>query len=260
MNRYFFAAGIFVICVSAIAVDLSAEMFERRYLSWKESVKSTAWLKSTARGYVDNLEFQAIVDLGPSALPHIVAKMESDAAGNVLWHAIRRIAKVRIREKYDAATNSLLFPDYPELKKGENVYLHWWRVGRFQTETRFRELYVRWCELDGEKSHDDAGKVYRQIVNLGLPVLPYLVDVVEGHPEFIPAVSELSNGALPKNAKPEECMSWWRRNKERYTLPPAEDVLSQSSVADAKKSAVSPSHACGVTTNASERCGRESCE
>ena len=222
MNRHCFVASILLMCAPAIAMDSPAEIFERRYLAWKESVNPNAYLQSTARGRVDNLEFQAIVDLGPSALPHIVAKMESDATGDVLWHAIRRIAKVRIREKYDASTNSMHFPDYPELKKGVNVYLHWWRVGRFQTGARFKELYVRWCGLDGEKKHDDAGKVYRQIVNLGIPVLPYLVGVVDEHPEFVVAVAELSGGDLPKNAKPEECKAWWEKNKERYTLPPAE--------------------------------------
>ena len=264
MNRYFFAAGIFVICVPTIAADLSAEMFERRYLAWKESVKPTAWLKSTARGYVDNLEFQAIVDLGPSALPHIVAKMESDAAGNVLWHAIRKIAKVQIREKYDAATNRLLFPDYPELKNGDNVYLHWWRKGRFQTSTRFEKLYAEWKTLRKEKKNDDAGRVYRQIVNLGLPVLPCLVGVVTEHSEFIAAVSELTDGALPKTANPEECREWWAKNKVRFALPPltpAEENSDQSANVGDSKSVEPPSRvANGAATNATVRCEFESCK
>ena len=66
----------------------------------------------------------------------------------------------------------------------------------------------------------EADRVYRQIVNLGLPVLPCLVDVVDEHAEFIAAVSELTDGALPKNAKPDECKAWWEENKERFTLPP----------------------------------------
>ena len=48
--------------------------------------------------------------------------------------------------------------------------------------------------------------------------------------EFAPAVSELSDGALPRTAKPEERIRRWKKDKERYTLPPAEDGLQNKAL------------------------------
>lgn len=219
MNNLLLTTNFMLIAVSAAAMDRSAVIFESRYQAWKESARPAALLQSTARGRVDTPEFQAIVDLGPLALPHIAAKMESDATADILWHAIRRIAKVKICEKYDAATNSILFPDYPDLERGGNVYLHWWRVGRFRVGSKFPELYEKWKTLVGEHKDSEAVDVYRRIVHLGLPVLPYLVDVVHEHSEFVAAVSELSGGSLRADATADECRAWWEKNKDRFTLP-----------------------------------------
>lgn len=220
MKLNFILACLFLANSSLNAEPCGSKEFESRYVAWKTRVSgNSAYLQSTARAYVDNPEFRAIVGLGPSVIPYIVTKMESDAKSEVLWHAIRRIAKINIREKYDPSENRIVFPDFPGEGERENIYLYWWRVGRFQTETRFKKLYVQWCKFNGENRREEADKVYRQIVNLGLPVLPCLVGIVDEHSEFVAAVSELTDGAFPKNAKPEECKPWWEKNKERFTLP-----------------------------------------
>lgn len=201
----------------AFAESMEAR-FEERYAAWKAWI-ATNEFRST---YTACKEYYDIIALGVSAIPFMIGKMEECFDDFHLSTAVSIVSK-REFDKTEWPVEKL-----GDSKTAAKLYVHWWRVGRFQTGAQFRDLYARWCKLEGVKMHDDAAKVYRQIVNLGLPVLPYLVDVVEESPEFVVAISELSGGDMPKNAKPEECKVWWEKNKEQFTLPPAEDVLPQS--------------------------------
>jgi hypothetical protein len=174
----------------------------------------------------DNESFRQIVALGALAIRDIIGKIPDD---RLLIEALQRIAKWKycvVREGDTPRTFEWKVLEFPHIVTRGGppdqvaVWQYWWRVGRFQTETRFKELYKQWCTHYSEKKDDDAKKVYRQIVNLGLPALPCLVGIVDEHSEFVAAVSELTDGALPKNAKPDECKAWWKENKERFTLPP----------------------------------------
>ena len=219
------------------AKSIEAE-FEQRYKAWREWVSKNS-VRST---YTACKEYYDIIALGVSAIPFMIGKMEECFDDFHLSTAVSIVSK-----------REFGIEEWPADCLGDSItaarmYINWWRVGRFQTGAQFRDLYARWCKLEGVKMHDDAAKVYRQIVNLGLPVLPYLVDVVEESPEFVVAISELSGGDMPKNAKPEECKVWWGKNKERYILPPSEDVIPQSHVDDAKISVALPNHTGGATT------------
>ena len=174
----------------------------------------------------DNEYFRGIVKLGCSALGDIVQTASQD---RLLWEAVQRITKWKyhvVRTGSSPLEFEWNVAEIPSIvtRSGppdqQEVWLYWWRLGRFQTEVGFKELYSRWCKLHAENRQVEADRVYRQIVNLGLPVLPCLVDVVDEHSEFVAAVSELTDGALPKNARPDECKAWWKENKERFTLPP----------------------------------------
>ena len=93
MNNLLLTTNFMLIAVSAAAMDRSAVIFESRYQAWKESARPAARLQSTARGLVDTPEFQAIVDLGPLALPHIAAKwnrMRQRTSCGMLSEELRR--------------------------------------------------------------------------------------------------------------------------------------------------------------------------
>ena len=218
----------------------------------------------------DNEYFRGIVKLGCSALGDIVQTASQD---RWLWEAVQRITKWKyhvVRTGSSPLEFEWKVAEIPSIvtRSGppdqQEVWLYWWRIGRFQTENRFKELYGRWCKLNAENKRVEAARVYRQIVNLGLPVLPCLVGVVTEHSEFVAAVSELTDGALPKTAKPEECKSWWAKNKERFTLPPltpAKENSDQSANVGDSKVVASPSRvANGAATNATVQCEFESCK
>jgi hypothetical protein len=170
--------------------------------------------------WVDTPAFRAIVDLGPAALPLIAGKMEKDPDAYFLWRAIEMIAKVKIERVYDRTKNSIVFPDYPGLERPQNPYVCWWKEGRFKTGERFSELYGKWEASREEKKDKEAQETYQKIIDLGLPVLPYLVDKAAEQPELVPAVSTLSDGALPPTATAADCRQWWERNKQKFELPP----------------------------------------
>jgi hypothetical protein len=73
-------------------VSDAAGAFEERYARWKRAVQAAS-LSSDDAAYVDTPEFRALIDLGPEAVPLMVAKMESgDPAAHFLVHALPRLA------------------------------------------------------------------------------------------------------------------------------------------------------------------------
>ena len=241
--------GFLIVLANSYAFAGSIESeFETRYKAWR------CWIsKNKHRStFTACKEYSDIVALGLPALPLMIKKMEECPSDFHLSTAVSIVSKREF--------------DYEEWPKdclgdsitGSRMYINWWRVGRFQTGTRFNELYARWRKLNGEKEVGDAERVYKQIVNLGIPVMPYLVEIVDECPEFVAAVSELSGGALSETARSEEVKKWWDKNKERFTPPPLspdEEAASKSSAIDEKKSALLPNNVAEVeTTNVPVRC------
>jgi len=151
-------------------------------------------------------EFQEIVELGTKILPLLVEKIDNNPEDFHLEIAIRRITKKHFAKS-----------EWPSGKLGDArtaaiMYAQWRKEGRFKTEELFKELYDKYKSLKLEKKDKKAQEIYQQIVNLGIPVLPYLIDKLESHPEFVPAISKLSSGVLPLTATTADCRQWWETN------------------------------------------------
>ena len=204
--------AVFSVVASGYVLADSIEMkFEERYVAWKRWIAANAF-RST---YTACREYYDIMALGIPAIPLMIGKMENRFDDFHLSTAVGIISK---REFDDE--------EWPDGRIGDSIissrmYIHWWRIGRFQTKMRFDGLYAQWCELASTGNVIGAKNAYRQIVNLGLPVLPYLVGIVHEHAEFVAAISGISDGALPSTATAEECEKWWEENKSAYTLPGA---------------------------------------
>jgi hypothetical protein len=195
--------------------------FNARYKAWEKYISyPSIEILSTSTSRTDNPFFDAIVELGPPALPFIVAKIEKDSPPRWLSAAVTRITKVRFERIYNKVTNKVTFPEYPDRKPDEEVVIYWWKMGRFKTGERFVERYVEWCRLTAEKKTAEAEAAYQRIVNLGLPVLPYLAEAAEKEPDLVRAISKLTDGALPPDTKPSECRQLWKKHKARFELPP----------------------------------------
>ena len=234
-----------VICQAS---DVDAETtFAQRYNAWKLWVSRHPHMST----YIANQEFRDIVALGIPAIPFVMEKVEKCPEDFELVSMVGIVSRRRFRKD-----------EWPQNKVGDvlsavSMYLHWWRVGRFQTGEQFRVLYGKWKALRKERKDDEAGKVFRRIVDLGIPVLPDLMEIVDVHPEFIAAVSELSGGELPPGATSAECKEWWAKNRDRFTLPGQQsadtsNTPSGSGAADASKPPAQKTEK-GAMTNATER-------
>jgi len=163
-------------------------------------------------------EFKEITNLGLPALPYIARKMEYDTNGGLLWKAIEVIAKVKILGEYDRNTNKVVFPQFPELKPGESTYLYWWREGHRLTQNQFNELYSKWNQVK-ESDNEESEKIYQRMINLGIPVIPYMIKEIEkGDSGLVPAVSYLTDGEIGEDASPVECIQWWNSNREKWII------------------------------------------
>lgn len=184
------------------------EQFEVRYSAWKAWRHENWYLSCFSAGK----EFRAITDLGFVAIPLIVEKIENNPEDSPLGRAIGNISKKR----FDRS-------EWPQDRLGDErtaaeMYVQWWKEDRFKTGEQFTVLYDKWKSLKKENKDEEAEQIYQRIVRLGIPVLPYLIDIVEQEAAFISAISRLSDGALAQEATASECKKWWEKNKQRYEI------------------------------------------
>ena len=98
--------------------------------------------------------------------------------------------------------------DHIELHAYENSYLS-------ELATKFDAVYGEFRETLKEGEETRQKNKYEEIVNLGIGVLPCIVQKVkEGDASLIPAISELA-GTINKNATISECLDWWEKQKTR---------------------------------------------
>lgn len=199
---YGIAVGVLTLSGSASG-DTPRKTFENRYQAWRTWVAANPYLST----YTTSPEFQGIVALGPPAIPFLIEKLEQNLEDFHLEVAVHRIAKKR----FDRT-------EWPQGKLGDaktaaGMYVQWWKDDRFKTGERFAELYGKWKLLKAEKKDKEAEETYQRIVDLGITVLPYLLDKVDQQGEFVPAISKLSDGALSPRAGATDCKNWWGKNK-----------------------------------------------
>lgn len=177
----------------------------KAYLKWLKEVTSK---RIYEKDKVKNSYFEAIVRLGVPALPYVIQKIDEEP---VLWRAVRAITKREF--------------DFQELQKAgwdsPALYLEWWKYGRRRTPYLFEKRYKSWKELLKEGEKREPEKQYERIVGLGVGILPYAMErIKEGEVELIGVVSEITDGALPRNSSTEGAIRWWLANKKSWLLPP----------------------------------------
>lgn len=157
-------------------------------------------MSSNPYTYVKNNKyFDAIVDLGPDALPSI-EKAISDSPKNglreyILAIAGERIAKVNLKGdsvKWDSA------------KKWVTVW-----------NEHLKELSNNVKRIAGSNSTDKTN----ELVKLGTPAIPYLMDLVEAdNKDVIPALTELLKDNKQKidASDVEITKEWVKKNKDKF--------------------------------------------
>lgn len=73
-------------------IETVGERFERLYGDWWKHVQQNMNpYSSSDRDYIENRHFDAMVDLGPDAVPYIMEILRADENAHFLIHALSRI-------------------------------------------------------------------------------------------------------------------------------------------------------------------------
>ena len=194
------------------------QQFETRYQAWSSWRTNHAFLST----YTGCDEYRAIINLGPQAIPFIIAKMNENTQDFHLSYAVEILSK-RHFEKTEWPTDRL-----GDSVTRAQMYIKWWQSANKSTERDFGRLYDEFQQLKSQKREADALGVRRRITDLGILALPFLVSKANNDNEMIVVISELTDGELPKSATILECQEWWKNNSSKW-------VLTDSSFGDAPK-------------------------
>lgn len=207
----------------------------------KALARPSVW--SDSRQAAQNLaktEIETLSKRGLKVLPFLMGKFQDESTSSCARTAIIEIAsRVTKRNLYKV-----------DMQK-------WWQSGGKETPQQFAVLYASWQKAVKEltdagkplilktseeilnvengriattEKETDLGKIYRQIRELGIEILPILLEVAQkGDYTLLPMVTELSDNAVrargavaPKTTTEKmtrDFARWWEKNKEKYTIP-----------------------------------------
>ena len=141
--------------------------------------------------------------------------------------ALLKITKMKF--KYESLPGRWCrYEEFPELGvmhvRGslERVWLHWWKIEPEFTQKRFEKFHLDWKQAKTEDPNIPRLHPYlqNQMLKAGIPALPYLIEKVKsGDIELITTISQLTKGKLKKTATKEECLEWWKKNKQKWLIP-----------------------------------------
>lgn len=205
---FLFSSLLNIYSFSLYGEDEFANMFEAHYKEWRTWVDSHP-LAST---YTANESFFAIVKLGVPAIPFLVSKIQVNKDDFHLGSAIGLITKRKFGKD-----------EWPQGKLGDSItasemYVNWWKFGRHKTEMRFKELLCEWQHSITKGNAHKTQEILREISDLGIPVLPYLVVQLNENPELIPVFLYLSEAPLELLASAKDCVQWWNENKANFEV------------------------------------------
>lgn len=205
--------------------DETKSEFEQRYQALREYVTSEGVSVRdpllTGEGWTLYLR---ITELGPPALPYIIEKIEEGDWR--LGGCVSMITKKRFNRSDYADVRY-----YGDARTKARMYVDWWHEGRKETRQESESLYQERKAVAQQGEHQAAADTYRKMRGLGIAALPWIIEKVEQRDvDLIPLVSGLTSGlggasdAISSWASTTECLEWWNKNKQSWTLPPARDV------------------------------------
>ena len=219
---------------SALADDTGTgtqQLFEVRYQAWQAYLMEhdvfSPRSDTPPDRYFDNEPFRQIVALGIPAIPTLLAKSQTDT---LLAAALTDITKVEFHFRNEIlglrkerwTVDELPGVQWDHDPDDREVWRRWWTQERFHAPERFEKLCAERQALLQQGDAKGAQEKYERIQNLGIPVLPCLLDKIgQGATDLVPILSALTNGDVKPDASPADCAKWWNAHKQEWTLPPA---------------------------------------
>ncbi|HOX39203.1 MAG TPA: hypothetical protein PL033_14560 [Candidatus Brocadiia bacterium] len=213
--------------------------FEENYKTWAKWVEEQKYESDLTK----HESVSRIASMGPAIVPLLIAKIEADRKAALLSWMVPNFTHKYYNEPLDAWGTG-------------DRYLKWWREERKMMPKDFAEAFIRWQNAkkttlyltEGGAYFDDTGKVvscsmkstelgiaYDQIANLGIDVLPIIVEQFSKgeydlYPVFWRVVGKVSNGRVKTqrsdilDERIKFTLQWWEANKQDWLLPPPEGM------------------------------------
>ena len=207
------------------------QLFETRYWAWRQWLAGhpdpQGFSSEGTRWAFNNVPYRQLVALGPRSVPCILARSGSDI---LLLDALGEISKFQFHLRNQALRPGVVRWTVDELPGVQwsqppdfrDIWRRWWNEVRFQTPERFAKLHDERQSLLKQGDAKGAQEKYQRIQDLGIPVLPCLVDRIgEGATDLVPIMSALTNGGVKGGARTQNRVKWWNQHKDEWTLPPA---------------------------------------
>lgn len=215
--------------------------FQQKYEAWKHRISTDPRLleSSCSSAFANTPEFEELVSLGVSAVPHLLRVAKEDNCHFVV-KAIERITKKRFVGDVakDISGNQDCLAHYEK----------WWFGGVAETPKEFARLVDAWNGLKkgkrrivlhfDETAYDaqvgdylktrretEAGRLLHEMESLGIPALPLIVEELRrGSFEFVPIAQRLMDvEAKTLTGSAEKRSRWlvahWEKNKARWSIP-----------------------------------------
>lgn len=114
------------------------------------------------------------------------------------------------------------------LSQEMQLYVKWWNEDRKQTPLILKKMYGKWDSLMDDGKTYDANIILEDIRYMGIDALPFVIGKIKhGDDRLLKFVSKLARDyTLGDNPSRSDILSWWKKNKERLTLPAPEPVGS----------------------------------
>jgi len=218
------------------------EEFIRYYTEWTQyriqlmvdpEIGLSSRIEPYARKAYAHQSFHAIIKLGPQVVPYIFAIGDIE-----LIPAVEKICKVHIHRQFirdpvviPGKDVQITFEEFPEILtelrnwRWGKEWLLWWLEGEKRTPKWFTNRYGKWLAAKQQGNAQEAQAMYQRLLNIGIAAIPFWLEKLQSEQdqsikeEIIKALSYLTDGEIKLNMSPQDCLDWWKANKERWTIP-----------------------------------------
>lgn len=180
---------------------------------------------------INELDRKLIVPLGPKVLPYLIVMCQEN------WWIGSSILMITKFEAHNIVLNlepqNLLSTteEFPQIVErnisydGRKIFLFWWLEGERQTPQWFVERYSKWIAAKRQGNNQLAQGMYQKLLNIGIAAIPLWLQKLEIEQDegikkdILNALSYLTDGEVKATMSVQDCLNWWRENKERWTIP-----------------------------------------
>lgn len=223
---------------SALLDRKMRDQFLEQYAKWlvycRKVLKEVGW-SSDLESYFPKIfgheSYKKMVQLGVKALPIAIIVVQADVWVGGVPGEISKFKWHHVRLRWRPGDILVTTEEFPEIRakhaivNAKRMWLHWWINGGDKTPIWFEERYALWKDCLRKEEIKKSKKIYQKLLHIGIAAIPLWLRKLQSERsaglrrEIVKALSQLTDGQIKETMTPQECMNWWQRNKDKWTIP-----------------------------------------